>query len=184
MAQKKSGSGPKHPAKRALPTKRPGARAAAAELTGAAPENDSKAQAEYFMQLIDNLAQAGDPESARIRSALIQVVADYGAARERGEDVAKLREATGQRVAALEGAVAEILLKSTRKLRDRVVMDSRRLGTSGKVGQSARTAAEGLELIVDALDKMLEASKAGDEAKKQEARGLLEKARGVMAPLQ
>ncbi len=131
------------------------------------------------MQLLDSLEGEG-PEAVRIRSALINIVAEYSAAESRGEDIEEVRKATSGRLLLLEYAVADVLLKSSKKMRDRIVAESRRLGVRSKVGQAARDVAEGLNLMVEGLTKMQQSAQRGDDALRLEARALITQAKRHM----
>ncbi len=147
---------------------------------GIPPREDPQAQAEFFMQLLDSLAQVGSPETNRIRAALIQVVTDYRGECDKGGDVEKAREHTARKLMELEAGMCHLLLHSTSKLRDRLVAESRRMGTATKVGKSARQVADGLCVLVDALSAMMEAAKEQDPVKRSSALELMEKARVAM----
>jgi len=165
------------------PMGRPARAALSSEAEPGAAPRDPQALADYLVRLLDGFAQTGSPEADRVRSAIIRVALDYNDAKARGEDPEAIRTATIVRLVALEAELAQFLLRSTRKMRDRLVADSRRLGTGSPVAQSVRRAAEGLTLLVDALTAMLEAAEEHDPAKRRHAQALLDKARVAMASL-
>ncbi len=138
--------------------------------------DDPKAQAEYFVDMLDAFAQQGTPEAKRIRQGLIKAIDDYGAA----EDKEAAAELTRMRLLGLEAGVSELLLRSTRKMRDRLGTESRKLGTSSKIGKSVRAGADGLSLMVSALENMLAAAESGDQALRDQAHVQLAEARSMM----
>jgi hypothetical protein len=138
--------------------------------------DDPKAQAEYFMQMLDAFAQQGTPDAKRIRSALIEAVTEFGEAEDKAEATVVLRA----RVAGLEMGVTDLLVRATKKLRDRFVMESRKLGTSSKLGETTRAAADGFSMMVDGLEKLRNAAETGDAALRDEANELIALARAKM----
>jgi hypothetical protein len=144
---------------------------------GDAPTSDDpKAQADYFLQMLDAFAQQGTPEAKRIRSALIESVSEYGKARDKETAAVVLRA----KVAGLEMGVTELLVRATRKLRDRFVAESRKLGTSSKLGETTRVAAEGFSSMVDGLEMLQKAAETNDAALREEALRLIADARAKM----
>ncbi|MBI5508350.1 MAG: hypothetical protein HY903_06325 [Deltaproteobacteria bacterium] len=173
MATKKGG---RAPAAKKKPV--PVAKKAPPPITIADPPltDDPKAQADYFMQMLDTFAQQGTPEAMRLRTGLIEAVEAFG----KTEDKAKAAIELRARVAGLELGVAELLVRTTRKLRDRLVEESRKLGTSSKIGKSARQAAEGFTAMVAGLEKLAQAAEDDDPALRAEAHRILDDARSKM----
>jgi len=151
------------------------------ELSAGDPpqDTDPKAQAEYFLKMLDAFAQQGTPEAKRIRSALIEAVSEYGAAADKEAAALILRA----RVAGLELGVTELLVRSTKKLRDRFTQESRKLGTGSKVGVTTRKAAEGFGLMVDGLEMLQRAAELSDPALRDRAHEVLARARVRMEEL-
>ena len=175
MATKKSSG---HPGRGA--TSAPRAGAPAPLVVSGPPEGaDPKAQAEHFMAMLDAFAQQGTPEAKRIRGALIEAVSEYGANPDKAQAGAILKA----RLAGLEAGVCELLLRSTRKLRDRFVQEARKQGSSSKLGQTAHAAAEGFTVMVDGLEKLLQAAETGDVALRDAANEQLAAAQEKMAAL-
>jgi hypothetical protein len=184
VAKKKSGS--KHRARdntaRGAAKGRPAAgRATPPPELDVAPQpatEDPQAQAEWFISLLDAFAQHGSPEAVRLRRGLIETVNDYAAA----EDKVAARVVAAARIAGLQAGVAEVVLRSTRKMRDRFVKESRRRGTSSKQGKSLRAAADGFSKMVEGLEMMAQAAEVGDEALSARGAELMEEARAAMEP--
>jgi hypothetical protein len=173
VAHKKS-SGASHRASR--PATQQNERPADLGMGNPPTSDDPKAQAEYFMQMLDAFAQQGTPEAKRIRSALIEAVAEYGKAQNKAEAAIVLKA----KVAGLEMGVTDLLVRATKKLRDRFVAESRKLGTSSKLGETTRTAADGFSMMVDGLEKLQKAAEGNDAALREEANKLIADARAKM----
>ena len=141
--------------------------------------DDPKAQAEYFMTFLDRLAQQGSTEAKRIRSALVQVVSDYANAADKALAKSELRA----RLAGLEVGVYELVLKNVRKIRDRYIHESRKLGGGASTAVYVRTAADGFTFMVDALDKLYIAARDGRQELRAESSRLLEKAKAALGSL-
>jgi hypothetical protein len=162
---------------------RPKGRPARADAPGAAPADDPQGQAQFCMQLLDGLKHESGPEASRLRIEIISAIGEYQEARERGEDVGRILEATKQKLTLVEASAAGLMLRWTKRMRDRLLGETRRLGTTSPGAQAVRGAAEGLDLIVGALTKVIEAANEGDALKRQQAHALLAQARAAMAPL-
>jgi hypothetical protein len=143
---------------------------------GPFPTDDPQAQAEYLLALLDRLAEQGDPRADNMRLALLLVIKQYLEARLAGEDMQVAGRQAAAQLIELESTIADVLLGSLHKLRDKVTHESRRLGTGSKAGQQARHAAEGLDLMSQGLDLLIAASRDGDEAKRAQAHAILKKA--------
>ncbi len=143
---------------------------------------DPETQAKYFLQLLDTLAQTSDPTAADIRYNLVAMIAEYRDTKQAG-DVEKARVILAARVAALEVALFETLLKYARKIRDRVIDQSRRLGTSSAKGKTLRHSAEVFAHLTDALQLQLEAVRSKDLDLREQARRELDKAKAAFEAL-
>ncbi len=141
---------------------------------GDVPQNaDPKVQAQYFLELMDAFGKIGTPESKRIRQSLIDTIDAYGDA----EDKVAAGEQLKARIGGMELAIADLLKRHVAKMRDRAVDASRTLGVSSPMGQTARRGAEGLGLVVQALDELVKGVRKGDAALREHARATLDQAR-------
>lgn len=136
-------------------------------------DSDPKVQAEYFLELMDAFGKLGTSEAKRIRQTLIDIINDYGDA----EDKLAAGEQLKARFAGLELGIADLLKRHVAKMRDRAVDASRTLGVSSPMGQTARRGAEGLELVVQALDELVKSARTGDIVLREHAHATLDKAR-------
>jgi hypothetical protein len=144
-----------------------------------APEDDPKAQADFFVQMLDSFAQAGTSETKRIRKALVDAIEEYSSA----EDKVAAGETLKETLAGIEVGMAEVLRRVIGRVRDRMVQESRRLGVSSPEGDVARRGAEGFTLVVEALGKMVQSAREGDDQMRVEARAILARAQQQLGPL-
>jgi len=145
------------------------------------PADDPKAQADFFLEMLDNFAQAGTPESKRLRIALIQAVSDYAEqAKENKDEAIQVLKA---KVLGMEVACSELVLKSISKIRDRFRLEARKLGKKSKAGHVAHTVTEGLTLASQSMEKLLQAAEEGNHSLRGEAQALMERAREVLKVL-
>ena len=150
------------------------------KIGGVPDTTDPKAHAEYFIEMLNALAQQGTPETKRIREALIDAIKIYEAEAEEN------KEAAGSllrlRVMGMEFGLYELYGKSVRKIRDKFVQDARKMGTS-QAGILARSLAEGLTLSVDGIQKILDAIDRKDETLRDEGQALLQQSKEKLAAL-
>jgi len=148
---------------------------------GPPPAEDPQSQAEYFMQLLDAFAEQGTAEAKRLRAALIEAVDEYSQKAKDGRDEAmRILQA---KLLGMEAGLVELLLRSTRKMRDRFVLESRKLGQSSQMGKAIHAAAEGMGQITEALQKLLDAAGAGSDELRTEAYAMMQRARKTLEVL-
>lgn len=135
--------------------------------------DDPRTQAQYFMDLLAALGQQASPEAKRIRQVLIDAVTSYRDAADKVQARLELRD----RLLGVEAGVAEVLLGTVRKLRDRLRSDMKRIGGSSTIGKSLQAASDGFHTLGEALETMLQAAEAQDEALRKKAYVLMETAR-------
>ncbi|MBI3180154.1 MAG: hypothetical protein HYZ27_10860, partial [Deltaproteobacteria bacterium] len=99
------------------------------------------------------------------------------------EDKETARLELKARLYGIEAGVAELVLRGVRKVHEQVAQTSRRLGTGSKLGKSARSAADGFGLLVEALETMLKGAETGDDALREQAHALLAQARDKLDAL-
>lgn len=148
------------------------------EATSAAPPPEREAEA--LLDLLDVVHDHGTAEAKAIRADILDAVASFRARRDRGDDAGMLARETAARLAALEARASETSAKSLRKLRDRVVVDSRRLGTASATGQAVRHIAESLGVLAEAFDQAARAARLGDAVLRERARALVLEARRLL----
>jgi hypothetical protein len=148
------------------------------ELPPQPSTEDPHAQAEWFVSLLDAFAQHGSPEAAKLRRGLLDVVNEYDAA----DDKVAARAVAAGRIAGMQAGIAELVLRSARKMRDRFVKESRKRGTASRDGKSLRVAADGFTKMVEGLEMMAQAARAGDEALSARGEALMDEARAAMEP--
>ncbi len=165
---------PKQPRGKSLPRAAP-----APELPAAPQSDDPQLNAQYFMDLLDGLAKQASPEATRIRRALVEAIEAFSAAEDK--DTARLE--LKARLYGIEAGVAELVLRGVRKVREQVAATSRRLGTGTTLGKTARSAADGFALLVQALETMLKGAESGDDNLREQAHALLAQARGKLDAL-
>ncbi|MCK5688381.1 hypothetical protein KAI87_03875, partial [Myxococcota bacterium] len=132
--------------------------------------------ATFFMEMLDTFAQQGTPEFKRVRVALIETITGFRDAVDKEEAKLVLQA----RLIGIEMGVAELMLRSVRKIRDKMVKESRKLGTGSAAGKNIRSAATGLDKLVSALEKMHRGAEEGDEKVRAEARAEMQEARELM----
>jgi len=150
------------------------------EIRDVPTDSNPKVQAEYFLELMDAFGKIGTPEAKRVRQTLIDIIDDYGDA----EDKEAAGEQLKARLAGLEIGVADLIKKHVAKMRERAVAASRQLGLSSPMGQTARRGADGLGLVVQALDELVKSAKKGDMELRKQAQATLAKARESFDPFQ
>lgn len=133
------------------------------------PDDDPKAQADFFITMLDAFAQANTVETKRIRQALIDAINAYS------DDGNKVRAAVmlKQTLAGIELGMAEVLRRILARVRDRMLSESKRLGVTSPDGDLARRGAEGFTLVVHALTQMVQAARGGDDSLREQARATL-----------
>jgi len=152
-----------------IDTKHDGLTAGAGALLAPSPERE----AEALLDLLDVVHDHGTAEARAIRADILDAVASFRERRDRGGDAGLLARETAARLAALEARASETSAKSLRKVRDRVVGDSRRLGTASATGQAVRHIAESLGVLAEAFDQAARAARLGDAALRERARALV-----------
>jgi hypothetical protein len=143
-------------------------------------DDDPKAQADFFLQMLDAFAKANTAETKRIRRALIDAIEAYSSSADK-KLAGEILKAT---MAGIEVGMAEVLRRMLARVRDRMVEESRRLGVSSPEGDVARRGAVGFSLVVDALNLMVQSARQGDLQMRDEARARLAQAQKQLAPLQ
>lgn len=144
------------------------------------PQNaDPKAQAQFLLKMLEALARQGTVEASRIRSALFEIITQY----QNATDKAQAKEVLKAQVAALEISVYELVLKTTRAMRDRYIHEARKLGAKEFQGYNLRVAAEGFTHLVNGMSKMLQAAKDNDVSLRKEANEFLDRARAALQGL-
>ena len=122
--------------------------------------------------MLDTFAKAGTAETKRIRQALIDAVEEY--AQDGNKDRAGL--ILRAQLAGIELGMADVLRRILSRVRDRMLDESKRLGVTSPDGDLARRGAEGFTLVVQALNKMVQGARSGDEDLRNEARVILAQA--------
>jgi len=148
-------------------------------LLGPPETTDPKAQVQYFMEMLDAFAQQGTPEATRIRTELITAVTEFEANPNKDEAMVLIRA----RTAGIELGLAELMLRSVRKMRDRLVQDSRKMGTGSKAGLNTRSAAEGFTQFAAGLEKLLAAAQTDDTKLRAAGHEEIAKARAALEAL-
>jgi hypothetical protein len=147
---------------------------------GAPPQTDDpEVMAEYFVEMLEVLGQ-GDGEMKRVRDVLLGCIESFYD----NPDKEEAKEIFAARIGGLEEGVAFLLLGSTKKIRDRLVKDSRKLGTGSKVGKAARIGADAFSILSDGLQKLLDAAATGDPAVRAEAQTVMQSAHAKMLELE
>ncbi|OGQ88647.1 MAG: hypothetical protein A2289_24470 [Deltaproteobacteria bacterium RIFOXYA12_FULL_58_15] len=142
--------------------------------------NDPRAMALHYLELIDALAQDGRQESKRLRDVLLLTVAEYNDNKDK-ETAGNILRA---RLAGIEEAMALLIIGTTTKLRDKLMQESRRLGTKSKISKAVREAAESFGTLCDGLQKLLDAIEAQDEPGRAQAQQLISQATHRMQSVQ
>jgi len=141
--------------------------------------DDPEVMAEYFVEMLEVLGQ-GDDEMKRVRDVLLGCIESFYD----NPDKEEAKEVFAARLGGLEEGVAFLLLGSTKKIRDRLVKDSRKLGTGSKVGKAARIGADAFSLLSDGLQKLLDAAASGDAKVRAEAQTVMQSAHAKMLELE
>jgi hypothetical protein len=136
------------------------------------PENDPKAQADFFMEMLDTFAKANTAETKRIRQALIDAIDTYAA----DYDKVRAGEVLKATLAGIEIGMAEVLRRILARVRDRMREESKRLGVTTPDGDLARRGAEGFTLVVQAMNKLVQSEQLGDENMREQAHAILAQA--------
>jgi hypothetical protein len=89
----------------------------------------------------------------------------------------------GARLHGIEVGVVELLLRSTRKMRDRIAEQARRLGTKSPAGKNANAAAQGMADVVGALETMLMAATTDNDELRARAEAQMRRAHKLMTGL-
>jgi hypothetical protein len=147
---------------------------------GAPPETDDpEVMAAYFVEMLEALGE-GNPEMKRVRDVLVGCIESF----HDNPDKEEAKEIFAARLTGLEEGVAFLLLGNIKKLRDRLVKDSRKLGTGSKVGKAARVGADAFTLFADGLQKLLDAAAASDPELRAEAQVAMKQAHAKMLELE
>lgn len=145
-------------------------------------EDSPAAQAEYFLDLMDTLKQHGTAESKRIRSALLEAISEYSAADSANKDDAKAQ--VKQRLESIQREAVALLIRSAQTIHKQVSKQSRSLGTKSPAAQTARALAEGMGMVVEALQTMEEAVELKNPELWAEAEGKMAAAKEKMGQFQ
>jgi hypothetical protein len=151
------------------------------EHLGPPPEGDPKRQATYFMGLLEAFAQHGTPEATRLRSALIEAVDTYSEQATKSIEAARVIFAS--KIAGIETGVMAIALRSVKKMRERVLRDGRDIGTKSMLGKNMQAFSEGLGIMADAMEILIEAAAAGDRALRERATAAMNRASELLSGL-
>jgi hypothetical protein len=149
------------------------------DLAAPPDTDDPEVMAAYFVEMLEALGR-GDAETRRIRDVILGSIESYRDNPNRQE----AREIFAARLAGLEEGVTFVLLRHTKRLRDRLVKDSRKLGTGSEVGRAARVAAEGFSLLSHGLQKLLDAAASRDPKARSEAQSVMRQAHAKMKDLE
>ena len=145
------------------------------------PPEDAEGRARYFLSLLQLLGQQGTPETLRVREALIEAIETFNTERE--SDPEGARKNLSQAMLGLEAGVTELLWRGTKKIRDRLMKNARKMGKKSPAGQAMMTAAKGMELVVGAMEMMTKALGSTDPEVRREANAMMNEARQVIDSL-
>jgi hypothetical protein len=135
--------------------------------------DDPRAQAEYFMDMLNALGAQATPEAKRLRVELIETIAAY----RDDPDKEHARIELAAKMMGLESAVSTILQSNIDKVRQRLTKDLKKIGATSATGKAMKAAAKGFETMSKALGKLAIASRDNDQTARSEAQALLAKAR-------
>lgn len=125
------------------------------------------------MDMLNALGQQATPEAKRLRVELIETIAAY----RDSPDKERARIELAARMMGLESAVSSILQKNFDKLRQKILKDLKRVGTTSATGKAMKSAAKGFETMSSALGRLAVASRDNDQSARAEAQALLAKAK-------
>ncbi len=151
------------------------------EELGQFPLQDPQAQAEYLLELLGRLAEVGDPRADNLRLSLLYVINGFLEHRLAGGDKREAVVKAARQLGELEVSVADLLIGSIGKLRDKMSQESRKLGTGSKAGQQVRQAVESLGMMTQGLELLVAAGREGDPQKRDQAHAIMKKAQAAVA---